>query len=144
MTVPAPTPKPRGRKPSGTALTPAERQKLYRQRQKAKLAAAPAIPLRDAKDDARTEELNRKLADALEEVARLNRENDRLAIENDHLKRSLKAKDGRESDLCRRQDELVADLEHLRSRVARWKAQDGSETAEEPIRTKTRRRKAVT
>jgi predicted nuclease with TOPRIM domain len=144
MTAPAPTPKPRGRKPSGTALTPAERQKLYRVRHKAKLAAAPAIPLRDEKAEARTEELNRKLADALEEVARLNRENDALAFKVDRLARDLKAGENENARLRKRQDELVKDLEHLRSRVARWKAQDGTETTEEPVRPKSRRRKAVT
>lgn len=100
MTAPAPTPKTRGRKPSGNAMSSAERQKLYRERMKAKLAAASAIPLRDDKAEPRIEELNRRLADALSEVARLNRENDRLAIENDGLKRRLKAKETRESDLC--------------------------------------------
>jgi predicted nuclease with TOPRIM domain len=144
MTAPAPTPKPRGRKPSGTALTPAERQRLYRERQKAKLAAASAIPLRDEKSDARAEELNRKLADAQAEIARLNAENDALAYRVDRLTRDLKAGENENSRLRKRQDELVKDLEHLRSRVARWKAQDGSETAEEPARPKTRRRKAVT
>jgi uncharacterized protein YigA (DUF484 family) len=142
MTAPAPTPKPRGRKPSGTALTPAERQRRYRKRQKAKLAEAPAIPLRDEKAEARIAELNRKLADALEEVARLNRENDALAYKVDRLARDLKAGENENTRLRKRQDELVKDLEHLRSRVARWKAQDGSETTEEPIRPKTRRRKA--
>lgn len=144
MTAPAQTPKPRGRKPSGTALTPAERQKHYRERQKAKLAEAPAIPLRDEKAEARIVELNRTLADAQAEIARLNAENDALAYRVDRLTRDLKAGQNENTRLRKRQDELVADLEHLRSRVARWKAQDGSETDVEPIGPKTRRRKAVT
>jgi chromosome segregation ATPase len=144
MTAPAPAIKPRGRKPSGTALTAAERQKLYRERQKAKLAEAPSTPSRNEKAEARIAELSSKLTDALEEVARLNRENDALAYKVDRLTRDMKAGESETTRLRKRQDELVKDLEYLRSRVARWKAQDGSETTEEPIRPKTRRRKAVT
>jgi chromosome segregation ATPase len=129
----------RGRPPTGTAKSNAERQRLYRERQKAKVASAPAIPARDAEGEARGEELNRKLADALEEVARLNKENDALAYKVDRLTRDLKAGENENTRLRKRQDELVADLEHLRSRVARWKAQDGSETTEEPIRPKGRK-----
>jgi chromosome segregation ATPase len=114
MTAPAPTPKPRGRKASGNALTPAERQRLYRERQKAKLAAASTIPLRDDKAESRIDELNRKLADAQAEVARLNREGDRLAIENDSLKRRLSAKESRETDLCRRLDTATAERDQAR------------------------------
>ncbi len=97
------------------------------------IAAAPAIPLRDAKDEECAErvrlELNRKLADA-------------LAYKVDRLTRDLKAGENENARLRKRQDELVADLEHLRSQVARWKAQDGTETATEPIRSKGRRKKA--
>ncbi|WP_296702475.1 hypothetical protein [Thiocapsa sp. UBA6158] len=125
-------------------MTAAERQKLYRERQRAKLAEASAIPLRDEKADASIAELNRTLAEALEEVARLNRENDALAYKVDRLTRDVKAGESENTRLRKRQDEMVKDLEHLRSRVARWKAQDGTETAVEPVRPKTRRRKAVT
>jgi predicted nucleic acid-binding Zn-ribbon protein len=115
MTESALAPKPRGRKASGTALSSAERQKLYRERMKAKLAAASVIPLRDDKAEPRIDELNRKLSDALEEVARLNRENDRLTIEKDALKRRLKAKETREADLCKRLDAAVAERDQARA-----------------------------
>lgn len=62
-----------------------------------------------------TAALRRKLADAQAEVARLNRESDRLAIENDSLKRRLKAMDARESDLCKRLDAAVAERDQARA-----------------------------
>jgi deoxyribose-phosphate aldolase len=111
-------------------LTPAERQKRYRERQKAKLAAVTAFPLRDDKTEVH--------------IAELNRENDALAIKVDRLARALQARDNENDRLRKRLDELVDDLAHLRSRVARWKGGDGSETAAEPIRPKARRKKAVT
>jgi hypothetical protein len=93
MTVPVSAPKPRGRKPSGSALTPAERQKRYRERQKAKLAEASVIPLRDETTRAR--------------ITELNRENDALAIKVDRLARELQARDNENARLRKRLDELV-------------------------------------
>ncbi len=109
---------------------------------KAKLAAASAIPLRDDKAESRIDELNRKLADALEEVVRLNAENDALAYRVDRLQRDLKAGENENARLRKRQDELVKDLEHLRSRVATWRTEGGTETTAEPVRPKSRRKKA--
>jgi chromosome segregation ATPase len=127
MTTPAPTPKPRGRKPTGTALSNAERQRRYRERQKAKLAAAE-IPLRDDKAEDR--------------IAELNAENDALAVKADRLTRELKARDNENARLRKRLDELVADLAFLRSRVATWKAEEGTVSANEPVRVKGKRKKA--
>ena len=116
----------RGRPPTGTAKSNAERQRAYRERQKkAKLDAVAAVVESPSRNEKR---------EAL--IAELNRENDALAIKVDQLQRTIKAKESEIARMCKRQDELVADLAHLRSRVARWKAQDGSETTEEPIRPK--------
>jgi regulator of replication initiation timing len=87
-------------------MTGAERQRLYMERIKAR------APVSDADEVA---ELRRKLADALSEVARLNKEGDRLAIENDSLKRRLKAKESRESDLCKRLDAATAERDQARA-----------------------------
>jgi len=130
MTGPARAPKPRGRTPSGTAMPPAERRKRDRERRKAKLAAASEIPLRDETQEAH--------------IAELNTENDKLAVKVDQLQRALKAKDSEIARLRAALDAKHGDVEYLRSRVARWNTEDGSETTEEPIRTKTRRKKGVT
>jgi hypothetical protein len=107
-------------------MTPAERQKRYRERQKAKLAAASEIPLRDETSEAR--------------IAELNAENDALAVKVDQLQRLIKAKDKEIARLSAALDAKHADLEYLRSRVARWKTEDGSETTAEPTRPKARRK----
>jgi chromosome segregation ATPase len=103
-----PETKKRGRPATGAAMTGAERQRLYMERFKAR-ARAPAP------DAGEAAELRRKLADALSEVARLNKEGDRLAIENDSLKRRLKAKESRESDLCKRLDAATAERDQARA-----------------------------
>ena len=102
-----PEAKKRGRPATGAAMTGAERQRQYMERLKARSAAvtAPVEP----------EALRRKLADALEEAARLNKENDRLTVENDALKRRLKAKETRESDLCKRLDAATAERDQARA-----------------------------
>lgn len=102
-----PETKKRGRPATGSAKTGAERQRQYMERLKARTAPAP--------DQGEPEALRRKLADAMEEVARLNRENDRLTVENDTLKRRLKAMDARESDLCRRLDTATAERDRARA-----------------------------
>lgn len=120
----------RGRPPTGTAKSNAERQRAYRERQKkAKFDAAAAAIVESPSRNEKREAL----------IAELNRENDALAIKVDQLQRTIKAKESEIARMCKRQDELVADLAHLRSRVARWTAQDGSETTEEPIRPKGRK-----
>ena len=101
-----PETKKRGRPATGSAMTGAERQRLYMERIKAR------APVSDADEVA---ELRRKLADALSEVARLNKEGDRLAVEIDTLKRRLKAMDSRESDLCKRLDRAVAERDQARA-----------------------------
>jgi hypothetical protein len=58
--------------------------------------------------------LRRKLAAALSEIARLNKEGDRLAVENGGIKRRLKAKETRETDLCKRLDAAVAERDQAR------------------------------
>lgn len=122
-----------GRPPTGSAMTGAERQRQYIERIKAR-APTP--------DTGETAELRRKLADALEEVARLNKEGDALAVKVDRLTRALKASDNANTKLGKRVDELAADLDYLRSRVARWKGQDGTETTTEPTRAKAKRKTA--
>lgn len=97
----------RGRPATGSAMTGAERQRQYMERLKARNAPAP--------DQGEPEALRRKLADAMDEVARLNKENDRLAVEIDTLKRRLTAKDARESDLCRRLDAATAERDQARA-----------------------------
>ncbi|UHD18578.1 hypothetical protein [Thiocapsa bogorovii] len=101
-----PEAKKRGRPATGSAMTGAERQRLYMERIKAR---APAT------DAGEAAELRKRLADALEDVARLNKENDRLAVENDGLKRRLKAKETRETDLCKRLDTAVAERDQARA-----------------------------
>jgi chromosome segregation ATPase len=102
-----PETKKRGRPATGSAMTGAERQRQYMERLKARTAPTP-----DTGDAA---ELHRKLADALLEIARLNKEGDRLAVECDALKRRLKAMDARESDLCKRLDAAVAERDQARA-----------------------------
>ncbi|RKT46804.1 hypothetical protein [Thiocapsa rosea] len=102
-----PETKKRGRPATGSAMTGAERQRQYMERLKARTAPAPA--------QGEPEALRRKLADALDEVARLNKENDRLTVENDALKRRLKAKETRESDLCKRLDAATAERDQARA-----------------------------
>lgn len=142
MTAPSPTPKPRGRKASGNALSPAERQKLYRERMKAKLAEAATIPLHDDKAESRIDELNRKLADAQTEIARLNKEGDALAYSVDRLQRAVQAGKRKLDERNRQADKLHADLEWLRAHVATWKTEGGTEATAEPVRPKSRRKKA--
>ncbi len=88
MTTPDPTTTRRGRPATGTALTPAERQRRYREKLKAKLAEASSKPLRDEKAEAR--------------IAELERENDTLAAEVARLERELKAKDATIARLSKR------------------------------------------
>jgi predicted RNase H-like nuclease (RuvC/YqgF family) len=109
-----PETKKRGRPATGAAMTGAERQRQYMERLKARTAPAP--------DQGEPEALRRELAEAIEEVARLNRENDRLAIENDTLKRRLKAMDSRETDLCKRLDAAVAERDQAREAKVRAEA----------------------
>ena len=124
------TPTRRGRPSTGAALSPAERQRRYRDRQKAKLAELTTNLSRDEKREA--------LIDAL------NREGDALAIKNDRLTRELRAKERTIADLTKRVDQAEQDLARLRASVATWRLPDGSESATEPPRPKKPRRKAVT
>ncbi len=74
-------------------------------------------------------------------IAELNAENDALAYKVDRLTRDLKARDNENTRLGKRLDELVNDLAFLRSRVATWKTEGGTETTTEPVRPKSRRKK---
>lgn len=124
------TPSRRGRPATGTALTAAERQRRYRERQKALLAEASSQPLRDEKAAVR--------------IAELDAENDRLASKVARLEREVQAKDATIARLTKRLDDLTADLAYLRERVATWRTDDGPDTAEVPSRPKARGRKATT
>lgn len=98
--------KKRGRPATGSAMTGAERQRLYMERIKAR-APAP--------DPGEAAELRRKLADAQAEVARLNTEGDALAYKVDRLTRDLKARDNENTRLRKRLDALVNELATARA-----------------------------
>jgi outer membrane murein-binding lipoprotein Lpp len=94
---------------------------------KAKLAATET-PTRDDKAEAR--------------LAELNTENDPLALKVERLQRAAQAREQDNARLTKRVDELVADLASLRSRVANWKAEDNTVSADEPARVKGKRAKS--
>ncbi|MEY6434218.1 hypothetical protein ABC977_17615 [Thioalkalicoccus limnaeus] len=102
-------PKTRGRPPTGRAMTAAERQARYRDRQRAKLAQA-ASPEAD--------ELRRAIELAQAEIARLNAEGDRLALKVDQLQRALAAKENAHARTAKIADKVVTERDALRDRIA--------------------------
>ena len=68
------TAKPRGRKASGTALSPAERQRRHRERMKAKVERADALQQRQRAADNEIFELKQALGEARRKLAAQERE----------------------------------------------------------------------
>jgi predicted RNase H-like nuclease (RuvC/YqgF family) len=138
MTDPIPLKPRRGRKPTGTAMTNAERQRAYRQRQQTRLAqdVTPAGSGADLK--AENAELRRKLAAAEAEIRGLNQEGDRLTLENDRLHRSLEARDNEVARLTRALDEKHHSLERLRTNIGRWKRANQTGIDGHGVKLKTR------
>ncbi|MEY6431696.1 hypothetical protein ABC977_04655 [Thioalkalicoccus limnaeus] len=106
-------PKTRGRPPTGRAVTAAERQARYRDRQRAKLAQAQAQATGPEAD-----ELRRAIELAQAEIARLNAEGDRLALKVDQLQRALAAKENAHARTAKIADKVVTERDAMRDRIA--------------------------